>query len=156
MKHAPKRFTDVHHFANVLASLNEQIDAGAACGIDYERAAEPRTSQRVRPMGSPVEDLIAQRVKLRGVLDWTRARYLTRGQAVDAWEVHRVHGVSFSVLAMRSDRPRQSIVRYIEQADKSINKALADLGMLASGKGMSATEQDKAKGVVWSSAWEVA
>lgn len=155
MDHAPRRFTCATHFARVLAGLNEQINAGGARGIDYERAAEPKTCAPVRAMGSPVEDLIAERGRLRLVLRHVRNAILTRGVELRAWRLHRLEGVSYGVLAQQTRKPLRSVKRWVARADEAITDTLQARGMLAPAAGLSATEQEKEKGVVWSTAWEV-
>lgn len=152
MKHAPKRFTDARHFAAVLASLNEQIDGGGARGIDYERAAEPKTCAPVRPMGSPVEDLIAERAKLAQVLYGVchaRDVKVVRKVEREAWKLHRLHGVSYGLIAKGVDKPARSVKRWVARTDEAVEAVLGRRGMLARGGGLQA-EPD----LHYSSAWD--
>lgn len=161
MDHAPRRFTDARHFAEVLAGLTEQIDSGGARGIDYERAAEPRTCAPVRVMGSPVEDLIAERVRLRLVLRHVRNVKLPRrnneGVCVElaAWEDVRVRGVTVRACAEAADKTRRCVQQWLKRADQAITDTLGERGMLeTTPQQATQREADLAKGVVYSTAWE--
>lgn len=153
MQHAPRRFDDAQHFARSLAALTEQIESGGARGIDYERLAEPRTCAPVRAVGSPVEDLLAERVRLRLVLRYARNAGTVRLHELRAWEVVRVGGVQVTAYAEAVDRTRRTVQQWLRRADAAVVQALSDRDMLAARPRHSAQEAERARGVVWSSAW---